>query len=948
MHQRQIVLLVHFCNAACAGGHIEMQEREWELLFLVALSHGEQLASRQLRRYWLMKFIESLGFTPDKAYRTGVTALYCELLWNRKSHLPRPGAQITESLPSNTVTRSPRTGKRGGDGSMFDSMAPTTPRSSSPPHQSQAHAPPTQPDDSIRTYTPATLEASNDAACNAETVSEVCTAVEFTTIMMHLCVRCYQSHRAQELLHRFNEKVAITATAAETISFSDAIAFASRKYLAKAFEQSLVTTDSVLTINISRCDKSTLSPVAKQMIEHIFAATMDTILIPLFVRFGKYGLLTVEQFIAFAEYAFTGKTAPHLPFVRAIFCQANALDTVSMVANSGDKAPELEMDEFLDAVLLLGVLMFSDESQHPALRTVESKVWAFMEHLAALLGVPMCATPYRDSDVCTFEPRLSLVHPAVLPVYMFTAFVVGGVQLSGYKKAHFNHFSGTGSADPSVTPMHSAMLQARSKTNRIAEMSARLLTDNFDQMVTDVYAVLVPTKPLAARKSPVAMTPHAVVLSSSFRTSAATSPISGNEERMAPIEGPLDDFVTSSLHGQPVAALSPAVQSVDEQPAPAAGSSASVLFHVDGCEVAKPQPIGPNRVKLQLPQGVLHAARYKCFATFQLKVLSSAEGEESEVVVATVHRESVAEVSISSLHRPSGEEGCSVEQHNAVPLILRLKPVETTMNSILCAALEELFDSCAPTGRMDLAQFTNSTRQMKNIPRDGDDTHREEAFAMFASTSSGSIRARLTPQRTVAVTRSKGAALHGPPRLSFVDFLHALGWLYLSHHGAKDKLPNILRFFELAFDEAKLTSIAEQQGSGIQRERAVRCSNRCPPPTELPKIVDAYGVLDNGVEVPFQRAVHQRHHHRQENQQYEQSSRQQFWKRFKGVPPKPSFPVGEASETPLTAVLREGAANSLDFRSTSNGSDAQLSFGARAGSMRNEYLAAAMVRTRKL
>ncbi|CUG91307.1 Hypothetical protein, putative [Bodo saltans] len=1069
-----------------------MHPQDWESLFIVVLSHGEFLSSRKVNKFWFTQFVRStLGLDEFSAHKTGITPLFLELLWRRRK----------EDTASS------------GDGCDEDDNK----------HASSHHS--------------ITSPIKNED----DEQTQQCSFEEFVRMMEKLSVRCHQSLRASELLHRFNERAAITSTAPQSMSVDAALSHMTRYYFAKACEQSFVSRDSVVMMDPT---KSTVSYVGRLVLSHLFASLMDTVVLPVFLRFGSYGRMSMVQYTAFVAYVFQGRKAPSESHVRAVFCQVNrnedlvgtlaasefaaaqppkraALAAGSPLDDKGktqhvkaspatNHVPTLELVEFVDALCLLGVVMFSNEVTYKHLRTVEGKVWAFMEQLCQIEGVPMCPSALSGEGLLRLEPRLSLVYPPVLPVQTATSFVVSGLCLDQVVRMplHDPHGSDVAplssptmlpaetkplplSARTSIDTKHSqggqhnshnrvartstqqrmlftpsskelpvnaaVMLQSRTRNNAVSQWSSALFTGQFEVATARTVASRAPHKPLHERvglrvptmaemyddlSSPSGPSPASVERSeeqqggmrspgSASTLSIGSRPSTGRN-RGTTVPGLLgsgdespalshtsinvrDDAAHPPLgHSMSSAALR---RELSPQPTMTAGigptgtlaasTSPQVYFTVDGHRVEHVDELASQRLKLQLPvEALLPAGQYVAYCTFHYSssAAMSMNPEDSSAsmstsVVCTLRRERIATVSV---HKAESDEkhSCSTPPYNSRPLILKLKLIRQLFTPALQGILEDLFEDGAPSGRMDRAQFSSTIQTLKNCAKVSASIT-DRAFELFCSVTNSDFKATLAASGdAVAVTwDSEGVSLPGPPRLSFMGFLHAVAHVYLDFESEAAKstntaaqrnnsqlnpyrAPNMQHLFEQAFDESKLLLYSKNNAGKPKETQSPDRYRR-----KLDDLVDSrdhttYPSWDQRTQAPFDRALKWRAYNKRENEIVADTLRDEFKRQLASEAPAPNFIPNNPMETLLSAAvaaaplaqqrapdkddeatagdttdaadqtleLTEAPAPSTtkalaEVLSRTSSRDAQLSFESRSHSMKLEYFEVAMIRT---
>lgn len=587
-----------------------------------------------------------------------------------------------------------------------------------------------------------------------------------------------------------------------------------------------------------------------------------------------------------------------------------------------------------------------------------------------------------------------------------------------------------------LSALQSHMVKSRTKTNAVFEHSTKLLSCNFETLLR------APQKPSMIFTSG-GTSPRLLTLGRRQIVDSSGAPLSIDSScgTLLPAAlprsgGPLDS--ASPLCLEPSLESRPASDRVASPDATLVTAPKPLLqFSIDGVTVDKPVQIDANRIKLSLPDEVIHStSNATSFAHFAWTVPTTVSqsvrgavsgprtrrrsvsissvaasedggsGDGAEVLVMTLHRQKVADVEVRDVS--------SGKVHNKIPIIVKYKPVETILKPSLARGLVALFEGFAPTGRMDQFQFedalsclararkgrqqqeTNSvearspkgasaavTMSMVNsmsrsasaasAASRSENSSAAAAFRLYASTCSGESRGYLGLSGGLKVTRETGAQLPGSARLSFLDFLQATAAQYLESCGKQHKTPNLLRYFELAFEDSELSRMANQKSvddfstlttsgsltaSGCAAphdDEALLRRPRCPPPGVIPRLPDANGVHSNRIDVPFQRAVRSRERSKKENESVAQMLHDDFRNAHDGVPPQAQFRPGSDEvpapfETVGTVVISPddcGTSHGAAMQAGARSHDSSISFHTRSQSMVSEYLSSAMIRTRK-
>ncbi|GET92424.1 hypothetical protein, conserved [Leishmania tarentolae] len=397
-------------------------ESSWRLLFGIALSHGELVRARRLSHDGWMVFLSSAQLVGTA---TGIFPVLLEQLWQRQALSEGARRAGTDGRDSRVASASSRAfsfsvelshtsliskGVQGGGNST------TSPSASSPPLFSSAH--------------------------EGESVG----FSGFVDMMKVICVRIFQTQRFTRLRegHRNSDEdegesalLALRQSAEDHVLLTESVKYTSGIFLRPFISRCIIHASSEMRLDSAR---NGWALHVNRLVTHVIGALLHTAILPLFRKYAVAGRLSEAGY-----YAFLRDTFPELDAVKetcavAIFHHGGFPDIRPIVKGLQPLAasvspelatlvsePTLGFTDFIEAMLMLSVVVYSDEVRYPDQRPITAKVWSFFEeHVCrrALHGAAMCSDPYTTGLYATVPPGLVSVYPAVAPRLQCTCLFV--------------------------------------------------------------------------------------------------------------------------------------------------------------------------------------------------------------------------------------------------------------------------------------------------------------------------------------------------------------------------------------------------------------------------------------------------------------------------------------------------------------------------------------------
>lgn len=422
-------------------------ETSWQLLFDIALSHGESLRLQKLSYAGLQTFLESAELVGPQ---TSVFPLLVERLWHEHSRLPPPAECIA----------------------LFGSVPK---------------------DDGNHRYRVVGLEGFTDIM---NVVSVRCYQ---TQKLSRLCNEKESS--ACDL------KKAITLSSEDYVRLEKSVAYTANEYLKSFIFKNTIHPSSVVSIDPNLND-DVWTPNTKRLVQHIVEHLCLSVVIPLFTAnsgavhpgcmcreefdrfvcdvfprftkwqraaasavFGYSGLHDLQRFLELSAIAVVesqsaravdppqtaadpppGGATPLMPLSSLSLKFANTSLPLPMPseASSFVAAPRprlIGLDGFVDAMLMLSVVLFADERAFPRHRAITAKIWgAFVDYYCPAAARAKAQQPMTSAGLTTspaalpdplltadkggsLVPTLSQVYPMEVPVDCVSSLFLNGLWL---------------------------------------------------------------------------------------------------------------------------------------------------------------------------------------------------------------------------------------------------------------------------------------------------------------------------------------------------------------------------------------------------------------------------------------------------------------------------------------------------------------------------------------
>ncbi|EPY42220.1 hypothetical protein AGDE_01703 [Angomonas deanei] len=432
-------------------------EQSWRLLFDIALSHGESLATSQLTFNGLDNMLRGSKLLGAKC---GIYPEYVERLWERYSQ-PLVVKVVDHSL-----------------------------------------------DDREYLYTRGTLKFSG-----------------FSDIMNLLSVRCYQTHLSSKLMKQGTEdlKEIISLSAESKVNLRESVEYTAKEYLKSYVYAHTVHKRSIIRL---RPELNGWPGYIQSVVTHLIASYEASVIVPLFSRFSTQdaanagdGILSKERYLDFLDVVFGDAFTPiQQTSAMAIFDYnqftrtSDWLDCSMLERNvEFDKAlklsitekgkipPMLSLENFVDVLLLLSVVAFSDTRVFPHHRTICAKVWSLFElYLCPAVQTEQLAVdPVLTGYYKNVKPAVSFLYPSRVPIEIVSSFLLSGFALQ-WPSSGETEESFSAASPPRIInrDLAKAVAQRRAAQDEIlrrayreeepemtfsvAERAAKLFSDQFD------------------------------------------------------------------------------------------------------------------------------------------------------------------------------------------------------------------------------------------------------------------------------------------------------------------------------------------------------------------------------------------------------------------------------------------------------------------------------------
>ncbi|KEG11679.1 hypothetical protein DQ04_02371020 [Trypanosoma grayi] len=256
----------------------------------------------------------------------------------------------------------------------------------------------------------------------------------FLAVMNVVCVRCFQTQKCSDLLEEERPvSEAIILSAEDQVQLKESVPFAARRFFKPLINRCVVLKRMVVSLDSMKND---WTPYTNQFITHIVASAANTIIVPLFRRYAKAGRLYRPAFEEMVENIFPKLTPIQKKGAAAVFDYPGFFGIQHLMEycrleNTEGATAALELDAFAEALLMLGIVAFSDEAQYEHHRPLTAKVWSvFEDYYSEFVGAPMVPDPIVDNKYASILPVVSLIFPSKVPLDKVSSFIIGGWNLT--------------------------------------------------------------------------------------------------------------------------------------------------------------------------------------------------------------------------------------------------------------------------------------------------------------------------------------------------------------------------------------------------------------------------------------------------------------------------------------------------------------------------------------
>ncbi|KAG5494088.1 hypothetical protein JKF63_01922 [Porcisia hertigi] len=388
-------------------------ESSWRLLFDIALSHGEMLRTRRLSHEGWMVFLSSAQLIGTA---TGVFPVLLEQLWQRQSL----GVDAQEATADDHEPGDASVSSRVFSLDFASSRRSSTPKGLGNPQNVLAE------------------QSDSSPLLSGETNGgEFVGFSAFVDMIKVICVRIFQTQRYMRLREGHGEHdgdeggsalVALLQSAEDHVLLTESVEYTAGAFFRPFISRSIIYASSQMRL---RPAQNGWALHVNRLVTHIVGVLLHPVILPLFRKYGKAGRLTEVGYRAFLQDNFPGLDAIEKACAGAIFHHGGFPDIRPLLKNiqplEASASPEvaalvshptLGLTDFIEAMLMLAVVVYADEARYPAQRPITAKVWSFFEDRVcgrALYGTAMCPDPYVTGRYATVSPGLVSVYPAIVP-----------------------------------------------------------------------------------------------------------------------------------------------------------------------------------------------------------------------------------------------------------------------------------------------------------------------------------------------------------------------------------------------------------------------------------------------------------------------------------------------------------------------------------------------------
>lgn len=392
----------------------------WRLLFDIALGYGESLSTLKLTYPGFISFLRAIELLGVKS---GVYPVLIEKLWGHHAILPSFADKSSDMFDESIECL---------DKTPLDKRQPA--------------------------YDIKRKEVMKLGICGFE---------GFTDMMNVICVRCCQSKKCLDLFVKNHESMvqAILLSAEDVMTLPESVRYTSQKYFKPFIARNVVrrSTKMVLDPMVNEWTQHTNS-----LITHVVGSLLKTVVLPLFRRYSQGGLTSLKNYLALVDELFHTFSANQRAAALSIFSCEDFFDVyellrysrVSLEAEKVSHRSTLTFESFVQALLMLGLVAYADETRFLHYRSLTAKVWAVFEEVycRAVVRTAMAEEPSISGRFESILPVISFVSPHYVPVERVTSFLIGGLNLHSFNPVSANYVKND---DTQVEASLAALLDGR-------------------------------------------------------------------------------------------------------------------------------------------------------------------------------------------------------------------------------------------------------------------------------------------------------------------------------------------------------------------------------------------------------------------------------------------------------------------------------------------------------
>lgn len=689
----------------------------------------------------------------------------------------------------------------------------------------------------------------------------VCGFEGFTDMMNVVCVRCYQCRKCIDLYTKDQESLsqAILLSAEDVTTLTESVKYTSQKYLKTFVSRNVLRRNSRLQLNPMINEWTQFTNV---VVTHIIGSLLDSVVLPLFTRYSKRGLMYERHFYRLVDELFHTFSPAQKAAGRSIFtCCDSFFDVrsltkssrISNTVNDLADAPSLSCESFVEALLMLGIVLFSDEGLYPHHRSLTAKAWFVFEtvYCRAAGRVAMAEEIIYTNEPKSIKPVITFAYPHYVPIEQVSSFLIGGLNLNPFEPIKVEDI---GSGNPLAPLVAGRLIQPVEEAKEESVHEEKNSAEDSLLFSADISPKLAPSPMENNEGKP--ETPDAAP-QGEHPTTAADTVEDGDAVEEEEVKSALEAPTVTAIGATAVAGVAMKLGNKDFE-AVTFSDFDSPIYGTRVClvyvnEVRAPTiSHGNNYVEVFIPLVFTKLQNFRMSVRLEENVVISGKMLEQEAVITRFVFLPVQRVTVS-LRDKTG-----TLTYSATDVLLHTTPVFQVIPAGQLAVLREVFDegverdAMSGEDRLPRKKFVTCCKKLGLVTPATAGVLCQRAAQSYFTMCHECNRSTLGLDNNSIHLED----VNQPESFNFHQYMCIIAQLCIHQAGTTTDVPNVVNFVSASMGKKELAeaelSVAQGSQTAIaeKKETAAASTPRVPLDINLPTI--PYNAL---IEVPYENAM---------------------------------------------------------------------------------------------